>query len=62
MDTISFDVEEYTSEVSTRRFRWRLNEAGQVGVASPESFATKREAVRAGEVAVQRALQKGRLG
>jgi hypothetical protein len=62
MDMISFDVEEYTSEVSTRRFRWRLSGTGPHRISSSDSFATRREAVRAGEVALQRAVQKGRIG
>jgi hypothetical protein len=62
LENIRFDVEEYTSEVSTRRFRWRLSAAGQAAVASSDSFATRREALRAGEVAFQRAVQRGRIG
>ena len=61
LDTISFDVEAFASDASTRRFRWRLKAPGQPDQASTESFATRREAVQAGEIALQRAIQRGRI-
>lgn len=59
---ISLDVEAYVAdEVNKRRFRWRLRAPGEMDYASPESFATKREAIRNGEIARERARLRGRL-
>ena len=57
----SFEVEVHVDgEIGLRRYRWRLKGAeGQR--PSPESFATKREAIKAGEVALQRARERGRI-
>lgn len=59
---ISVDVESFVEpDVQLRRFRWRLKDCGSSEYTSPNSFATKREAVREGEVALQRAIQRGRV-
>lgn len=47
-------------EVNKRRFRWSISEAGQAIQASGDSFATQREAVAAGKIALQRALERRR--
>ena len=47
-------------EVNKRRFRWSISEAGQAVQASGDSFATQREAVAAGKIALQRALERRR--
>jgi hypothetical protein len=63
VDEISMDIEAQVSdEVNLRRFRWRLKAPGQSDQPSPESFATKREAIQAGTIALRRAIQKGRIG
>ena len=57
----SFEVEVHVDEeVGLRRYRWRLK--GPEGQRpSPETFATNREATRAGEIALQRARERGRI-
>jgi hypothetical protein len=63
MDAIRLDVEGYVSDdLGLRRFRWSLKAPGEVPRPSTESFATRREAVRDGQLALQRAVQKGRIG
>lgn len=58
----SLDVETCVEEKgSTRRFRWRLRAPGNPDFPSTETFATKREATRNGEVALDRACQRGRI-
>ena len=60
---ISVDVVSFVSEeIGQLRFRWRLRAPGETEVPSQESFATKREAAVQGEIALQRALQRGRIG
>jgi hypothetical protein len=62
-DAIRLDVERYVSEeVGMRRFRWSLKAPGEPPRPSTESFATRREAVRDGQLALERAIQKGRIG
>ena len=58
---LTFDVEVHVDdEVGLHRYRWRLK--GAEGLRpSPESLATKREATKAGEVALQRARERGRI-
>ncbi len=61
-DEISVDIAPVVvDEVRTRRFAWRLRAPGQQELPSPQSFATRREAVADGEIARQRALQRGRI-
>jgi hypothetical protein len=52
-------IEPYEGPATTRRFCWRLTESSQPTVLSTESFATKREATQAGEIALQRAIERG---
>ena len=60
---ISVEVVSFVSEeIGQRRFKWRLRAPGETEVPSQESFATKREAASHGEIALQRALQRGRIG
>jgi hypothetical protein len=60
---ISVDVVSYVAEeVGQRRFLWRLRNTAEGEVPSSESFATKREASAHGQIALQRALQRGRIG
>jgi hypothetical protein len=57
----SFDVEVHIDdEVGLRRYRWRLKGA-EGERPSSETFATKREATKAGEVALQRARERDRI-
>jgi hypothetical protein len=61
-DEITFEVEtEIATEVNQRRYRWRLK-GREEDRPSPESFATRREAVQAGQIALERALERGRIG
>jgi hypothetical protein len=58
----SLDVETYVEAgSSTRRFRWRLKAPDNRDFPSIQTFATRREAIRDGEAALNRARQKGRL-
>ena len=58
----SVDVETCVEAgVSTRRFRWRLKAPGNQDHPSTQTFATRREALKDGEIALDRALQRGRL-
>jgi hypothetical protein len=58
----SLNVETYVEAgSSTRRFRWRLKEPGNRDFPSSQTFATKREAIKDGELALNRAHQRGRL-
>lgn len=60
---MSVDVVSYVAEeVGQRRFLWRLKAPGEAEVPSTESFATKREASAHGQIALQRARQRGRIG
>jgi len=60
--SLSLAVEMFVpDEIGLRRYRWRLKAAGQGERPSSESFATKREATMAGEIALQRARQRGRI-
>jgi len=53
--SFSFEVEGFVLDgVGLRRFRWRLKGAEEPERPSSESFATKREASMAGEIALQR--------
>jgi hypothetical protein len=58
----SMDVE-ITDEpgASTRRIRWRLFAPHQSPLLSHDTYAMKREAVRDGEIALERARQRCRL-
>ena len=58
----SLDVETHVEAgSSTRRFRWRLKAPDDRDFPSSRTFATKREAIKDGEVALDRARQRGRL-
>ena len=58
--SFSFEVEPAVSaEVGLLRYRWLLKSGNQVRGFSSESFATKREATKAGEIALERARQRG---
>lgn len=58
----SLDVEMHVDEeVGRRRYRWRLKAADEGERPSGETFATKKEATKAGENALQRARQWGRI-
>jgi len=58
--SFSFEVEPTVSaEVGLRRYRWLLKSGDQGQRFSSESFATKREATKAGEIALERARQRG---
>jgi hypothetical protein len=46
---------------STRRFRWRLSAPDKRDFRSAQTFATKREAIKDGQAALDRARQNGRL-
>ena len=60
--SFSFEVEAYVApEVNLRRYRWRLKGPDQDERVSAESFATKREATKAGEIVLERARQRGRI-
>jgi hypothetical protein len=60
LNNISLVVEPYVLDhVQLRRFRWRLTATGEPTISSTENFATKREAVQAGEIALQRAIERG---
>ena len=56
----SMDVETCIEPgTSTRRFRWRLTAPRQPSRVSAETFATKREATKDGEIALERARHPG---
>ncbi len=58
---LSLSIDTFVAdEVNKRRFTWSINEGGQPVQASGDSFATQREAVAAGKVALQRALERRR--
>jgi len=60
--SFSFEVEPHVvAEVRLRRYRWLLKSRNQDQRFSSESFAMKREATKAGEIAFERALQRGRV-
>ena len=46
---------------SARLFRWQLTSSKGQQRLSPETFATRREAMREGEVQLERARQRGRI-
>jgi hypothetical protein len=57
---ISFAIEtEQAAE--NRRYRWQLKARDEDAVKSPQSFATKREAEQAGQIALERARERGRI-
>jgi hypothetical protein len=47
--------------ISTRRFYWRLMATNQPALISSANYATNREAMHDGEIALERARQRGRL-
>ena len=58
----SLDVETCVEAgTSTRRFRWRLRAPNNRDFPSTQTFATRREALKDGEVALDRARQRGRV-
>jgi hypothetical protein len=60
LSKINLDVAaEILDQVHLRRFRWRLVAADEAAVSSTENFATKREAIQAGEIALRRAIERG---
>lgn len=60
--TIRLSIESYVAEgAEKRRFQWCLSSDGEQTLSSPDSFATKREATLAGETALRRAQERGRL-
>jgi len=60
LSTISLDVEpDVVDQVRTRRFRWCLTAESEPALSSTESFATRREAIQAGQIALSRALERG---
>jgi len=62
LDKINLDVElDALDQVQLRRFRWHLRAAGEPALSSTENFATKREAVQAGQIALRRAVERGCL-
>jgi hypothetical protein len=58
---MSLEVE-YAGSTEERRFRWRLKAQSEADRASPETFATRREAVQAGTAALEKAVERGRIG
>lgn len=58
---MSLEVEFAGSE-NERRFRWRLTAHSEADRSSPETFATRREAVQAGTAALEKAQERGRIG
>jgi hypothetical protein len=62
-EAISLDIVSVVAEeIGQRRFKWRLRAPGETEMPSQESFATKREAAAQGQIALQRAVQRGRIG
>ena len=62
LNDVSVVIEPYVlDQIQTRRFRWSLTAAGEPTVSCTESFATKREAILAGEIARQRAIERGSI-
>jgi hypothetical protein len=49
-------------DVSTRRFHWKLVSSDGHERPSAETFSTRREAMREGEIQLERARQRGRIG
>jgi hypothetical protein len=45
--------------ISTRRFYWRLTATNQPALMSSDNYATKREAMHHGEIALERARHRG---
>jgi hypothetical protein len=60
-NAVTLDVEPVSDEVDVRRFRWKIEAPGAPAQASKESFATQREALREGQIALQRTVQKKRV-
>jgi hypothetical protein len=58
---MSLEVE-FAGSTTERRFRWRLTARSEADRASPETFATRREAVQAGTAALEKAIERGRIG
>jgi hypothetical protein len=57
---IILDVVPYIAkQILTRRFRWCLTAVDEPALSSTENFATKREAVQAGQIALLRAIARG---
>ena len=64
LERTKFSLDVVPSEergISTRRFYWRLTAANEPALLSSENYATKREAMHDGEIALERARQRGRL-
>jgi hypothetical protein len=60
LNAIILDVEPFiVDQVGIRRFRWCLTAAGEPALSSTENFATRREAVHAGQIALLRAIERG---
>jgi hypothetical protein len=57
---MSLEVE-YAGSANERRFRWRLTARHEADRSSPETFATRREAVQAGTAALEKAIERGRI-
>ncbi len=59
---IELKIEPHVEDGATRRgFRWVLREPDEWPLFSKEVFATRREAERAGEAALKRARERGRI-
>jgi hypothetical protein len=58
---IRLEIVPYTEGGAGRRFRWVLKAAGEQDLTSTLGFATEREALKQGEVALERAKLKKRL-
>jgi hypothetical protein len=62
LERAAFDLELCLEpSASTRRFRWRLTDARNFELLSSDTYATRREAQKEGEIALGRARQRGRL-
>jgi hypothetical protein len=64
LERIAFSLEIVPSEepgISTRRFRWRLTASNGQDRLSSDAYATRREAMREGEIHLERARERGRL-
>ena len=62
MNPIELAIEPHIEAGFTlRRFRWVLSRWGESSFPSPGTYATKREALKEGEVALGRARDKGRI-
>ncbi|MBM0207473.1 hypothetical protein JNW90_34225 [Micromonospora sp. STR1s_5] len=62
-EAISLDIVSVVAEeMGQGRFKWRLRARGETEMPPQESFPTKREAAAQGQIALQRAVQRGRIG